>query len=382
MATPLSLPQNGLRVGEQIVAEGDNLSLGNDVGVKNNLTVGGSVYTNRVITPFVSREQTIVGPIGIDCNYTDHRIVLKANPLGITFTNVPPASAGTFRVKVYFIQDDKGNRTIDWSYNQGSTVTYPSIAWTNTGSDSSVFVYPQLQTVVGRVDVFEFITFDGGVNWVGTQINPNTVQYNSFRDMLYAVGNSVGGSVPILPASYPGSLVMPNYAGTIVQTKVVSSTAFTDFSTVNYVDLITMSFTPKYKDSRLLLNAQMHHGTAAANDFSAHFMFTLGTNPITGTNILSTGGTAVSNTDVSQNVHFGGYFNGSDGGTNNVWHPNGAISWPHGSVIGTTLDLRVRGRHADAWTDRALVLNRSWGFPNGSYSAANTSTLTVMEYLP
>ena len=154
MATPLSLPQNGLRVGEQIETSGDNLSLGFNVGVKNNLNVGGSVYTNRVITPFVSREQSLATAIGIDCNYSEHRIVLKANPLGITFTNVPPARDGTFRVKVCFIQDDKGNRTIDWSYNQGSNATYPSIAWTNTGTDSTAWVYPQLQTVVGRVDVF------------------------------------------------------------------------------------------------------------------------------------------------------------------------------------------------------------------------------------
>jgi hypothetical protein len=349
MATPLSLPQNGLRVGEQIETSGDNLSLGFNVGVKNNLNVGGSVYTNRVITPFVSRDQTIVGPIGIDCNYPEHRIVLKANPLGITFTNVPPASSGTFRVTVCFIQDSIGNRSIDWSYNQGSTATYPPIAWTNTGSDSSVWVYPQLQTVVGRVDVFEFITFDGGVNWIGTQINPNTV-------------------------------VMPNYAGTIVQTKVVSTTAFTDFSTVNYTDLLTMSFTPKYKDSRLILTADIKHGNNSSS-FSTHFMFTVGINPITGTNILSTLGNGTNTTnDVSQNVHFGGYEQAVD--SNHVNFKHGTISWPHNSVIGTTLDLRVRGRHADAWSDQSIVLNRSWGFPNSSYSASNTSSFTVMEYLP
>jgi hypothetical protein len=298
----------------------------------------------------------------------------------MTFTNVPPASTGTFRVTVCFIQDSIGNRTIDWSYNQGSTATYPSIAWTSTGSDSTVWVYPQLQTVVGRVDVFEFITFDGGVNWVGTQINPNTVQYNSFRDMLYAVGNSVGGSVPMLPASYPGSSVMPNYAGTIVQTKVVTSTAATDFSTVNYTDLLTMSFTPKYKDSRLILTADIKHGNGSTS-FSTHFMFTIGINPITGTNILSTLGNGTNTTnDVSQNVHFGGYEQAVD--SNHVNFKHGTISWPHNSVIGTTLDLRVRGRHADAWSDQSIVLNRSWGFPNGSYSASNTSSFTVMEYLP
>ena len=381
MATQLSLPQNGLRVGEQIETSGDNLSLGFNVGVKNNLNVGGSVYTNRVITPFVAKEQASVTPIIIDCSYTDHRILLRCNPLGISFTNVPAARDGTFRVKVYFIQDERGNRTIDWSYNQGSTATYPSIAWTSTGSDSTVSVFPQLQTVNGRVDVFEFITFDGGLNWVGTQINPNTVQYNSFRDILYAVGNSVNGTIPNMPASYPGSSVIPNYASGIVQIKQVSTTAFTDFSTVNYADLLTMSFTPKYQNSKLSLTAELHHGTAAGNDFSAHFIFTVGTTAITGTNVLSTSG-EVSTNNLAQNVHFGGYHNGVDAGTNNVWHPNGTIHYLHGQSPGTSIDFRVRGRHADNWSDRGLVLNRSWGNPNASYTAYNTSTFTIMEYLP
>jgi hypothetical protein len=381
MATQLSLPQNGLRVGEQIVTDGDSVTLGNNVGVKNNLNVGGSVFTNRVITPFVTKEQTTVTPIVIDCSYTDHRILLKSNAVGINFTNVPAAIDGTFRVKVYLIQDVLGNRTVDWSVNQGATRNYPVIVWTNTGTDSTVSVFPQLQTINARVDVFEFITFDGGLNWVGTQINPNTVQYNSFRDILYAVGNSVNGSIPNMPASYPGSGVIPNYASGIVQIKQVSSTAFTDFSTVNYTDLLTMSFTPKYQNSKLSLTAELHHGTAAGNDFSAHFLFTVGTTPITGTNVLSTGG-EVSNNNNIQNVHFGGYHNGVDAGTNNVWHPNGTIHYLHGQSPGTSIDFRVRGRHADAWADRGLILNRSWGAPAGSYTAYNTSTFTIMEYLP
>jgi hypothetical protein len=376
MSTQQTLPQNGLRVGEQIIAEGDDLSLGYNVGVKNDLIVGGSVYTNRVITSFVSKEHAGYQAITIDCSYPDHRIVLRTNALGISFINVPPASQGTFRVKVYLIQDTYGNKVVNWSPNT-------TVVWTNPGPNpNNAPIYPVLQTFGGRVDVFEFITFDGGANWVGSQVNPNTVNYNSFTDILFALGNSVDGSAPVMPASYPGSTVLPNFNGTIVQTKQVLTTAFTDFSTFNYVDLITMPFFPKYKNSRLMLTAMLHHGTSASNDFSAHFMFTIGTTPISGTNILSTGAAGTNTiTNVSQNAHFGGYFNGIDAGTNNVWHPSGSISFAHNVDVGFGLDLRVRGRHADAWASRGLVLNRSWGFPNASYSVANTSSFTVMEFL-
>jgi len=355
MSTQQILPQNGLRVGEQIVAEGDNLALGNDVGVKRNLTVGGSVFTNRVITPSVSKEHVGFAALVIDCNYTDHRILLRSNILGIQFINVPPAVQGTFRLKVYLIQDVLGNRTADFRPNQSSP-SYPSLAWTDIGTSAGTPIYPVLQTVNGRVDVFEFITFDGGLNWVATQINP--------------------------------TVAIPNFNGTIVQTNQVLTTAFIDFSTVFYTDLITMPFSPKYKNSRLMLTAMLHHGTAAANDYSAHFLFTIGTIPIAGTNILSTAGetpvglAALIPNNVAQNVHFGGYHNGVDAGTNNVWHPSGSISFFHGVDAGFGLDLRVRGRHADTWADRGLVLNRSWGAPNQQYTAYNTSSFTVMEFLP
>ena len=373
MSTQQSLPQNGLRVGEQIVAEGDNLSLGYNVGVKNDLTVGGSVVTNRVITPFVSKEHVGYQAITIDCSYQDHRIVLRTNALGLSFINVPPASQGTFRVKVYLIQDTYGNKVVDFSPST-------SIVWTNPGPNPNTApIYPVLQTFGGRVDVFEFITFDGGVNWVGSQVNPTTVSLNNFNDVLYLVGNSVNGSAPGLPSSYPGSTVIPNFNGTIVQTKIVTSTAATDFSTVNYTDLLTMAFYPKYRNSRLLLMADIKHGTSNTS-YSSHFFFTIGTNPITGTNILSTLGNGTNTTnDISQNTHFGGYEQAVD--YNHVLFKHGSISFAHDVPAGFGLDLRIRGRHADAWSNSDLVLNRSWGFPNGSYSASNTSSFTVMEYL-
>ena len=378
MSTQQILPQNGLRVGEQIVAEGDSVALGLDVGVKRNLTVGGSVFANRVITPSVTKEHNGVEPIVIDCTYSDHRVLLRSNALGINFINVPSRSEGTFRVKVYLIQDVLGNRTVDWSANL-SNPSYPVIAWTNIGTSAGTPIYPVLQTVNARVDVFEFITFDGGANWVASQINPNTVNINSFNDILFAVSNSVNGSALGMPASYPGAAVIPNFNGTIVQTKIVTSTAATDFSTGNYTDLLTMAFYPKYKNSKILLMADIKHGCASTS-YSAHFMFTVGTNPISGTNILSTLANGTNNTvNQSQNTHFGGYQQAID--TNHVEFKHGSISFAHNTDVGFGLDLRIRGRHADAWSDNSLILNRSWGFPDGAYSASNTSSLTVMEYL-
>jgi hypothetical protein len=380
MSTQQILPQNGLRVGEQIVAEGDDLSLGNNVGVKNNLTVGGSVFTNRVITPSVTKEHVGLRTIEIDCAYSDHRILLRSNALGFSFINVPSASQGTFRLKVYLVQDTFGNKTVDFSPNTTSGL-YQTIIWTNPGPNpNSTPIYPVLQTLGSKVDVFEFITFDGGQQWVGSQINPTTVSYNSFTDVVYALGNSVSGSAPAMPASYPGSSVIPNFSGTIIQTKVVTSTAATDFSTGNYTDLMTMSFSPKYKNTRLLLIADVKHGTAGTS-YSSHFMFTIGTTPISGPNVLSTLGNGTNNTvNQSQNTHFGGYQQAID--TNHVEFKHGTISFAHNFDAGTNLDLRLRGRHADAWSDNSLILNRSWGFPDGAYSASNTSSFTVMEYIP
>lgn len=372
MSTPLSLPQGGLRVGDQIITEGDNVTLGNNVGVKNNLNVGGSVYTNRVITPFVTREHTTLTPLIIDCTYTDHRILLRANPQGITFTNVPSATDGTFRVKVYLTQDAIGNRSVDWSLNNGTLPAYAPIIWTNTGTDPVAPVYPILQKVNGRVDIFEFITFDGGNNWVGSQINPTTPTYTDLASLLYATQSY--NSNPAAPVN-----TQP-YSGTIVQTKVVTSTAATDFSTINYVDLLTMTFYPKYASSRLLLIADIKHGVSPTS-YSSHFFFTIGTNPISGANILSTLANGTNNTvNQSQNTHFGGYQQAVD--SNHVEFKHGSISFSHNTNPGTSLDLRVRGRHADAWSDSSLILNRSWGFPDGAYSASNTSSFIVMEYIP
>jgi hypothetical protein len=370
MTTQLTLPQNGLKVGNQIVAEGDNVSLGTNVGVKGDLKVGGSIFTNRITTSYVTKVHGTNETLVIDCNYPQHNITLSSNFPTITFTNVPDKSLGATTVTVYLQQDILGNRVI------GAWPSY--LTWPNSGPLGNTLGlltaygtldsrYPVLQNLPFKLDVFQFTTFDGGLTWYGTQINPPQVQNSDLAPLQYALNNN--------PAN--------NQSGTIVQTKQALTTAFTDFSTVNYTDLITMTFYPKYKTSKLMLTAILHYGTAVTTDYSAHFMFTVGTNPITGTNILSTNALATNTTtDLSQNVHFGGYFNGVDAGTNNVYHPSGSISYSHGFEAGTAIDLRIRGRHADAWSDRSLILNRSWGFPSGSYSAANTSSFTVMEFLP
>jgi hypothetical protein len=366
MTTQLTLPQNGLKVGNQIVAEGDNVSLGTNVGVKGDLKVGGSIFTNRITTSYVTKVQGTYDTLVIDCNYPQHNITLTSNFTTVSFINVPDKSLGATTITVYLQQDVLGNRAIDaWPTN---------VTWPNSGPLGNTLGlltaygtlnsrYPVLQNLPNKLDVFQFTTFDGGVFWYGTQINPPQVQNSDLAPLQYALNSS--------PAT--------NQTGTIVQTKIVTSTAATDFSTVNYTDLITMPFYPKYKNSRLLLMADIKHGNGSTS-FSTHFMFTVGINPITGTNILSTLGNGTNTTnDVSQNVHFGGYEQAVD--SNHVNFKHGNISFSHGVDPGFGLDLRIRGRHADAWSDQSIVLNRSWGFPNGSYSASNTSSFTVMEYL-
>lgn len=386
MSTQQILPQNGLRVGEQIVAEGDNLSLGYNVGVKNDLTVGGSVVTNRVITPFVSKEHVGYQAITIDCSYQDHRIVLRTNALGLSFINVPPASQGTFRVKVYLIQDTYGNKVVDFSPST-------SIVWTNPGPNPNTApIYPVLQTFGGRVDVFEFITFDGGVNWVGSQVNPTTVNYNSFTDVLYALGASTNGSAPIMPSSYPGSSVIPNFSGTVVQSKTAVNSNILTFgnSSSTPIDVVTMIFTPKYKNSRLLISGQFTTSASGGypTDFSVRGHFTIGTNPIS-TGLLLNNATNQFYYDVYPNqvdrqqvAHFGGYYYGMNSNFHIGRHSQ--IYYDHNVPAGTGLDLRIRAVHADVWSARSCSIGTSWtGTSNGagSYTCQVPSSLTVMEIL-
>jgi len=365
MTTQLTLPQNGLKVGNQIVAEGDNVSLGTNVGVKGDLRVGGSIFANRITTSYVTKVHGTNETLVIDCNYPQHNITLSSNFPTITFTNVPDKSLGATTVTVYLQQDVLGNRAI------GAWPSY--LTWPNSGPLGNTLGlltaygtldsrYPVLQNLPNKLDVFQFTTFDGGGFWYGTQINPPQVQNSDLAPLQYALNNN--------PAN--------NQSGTIVQTKVVTTTAFTDFSTTNYTDLITMAFYPKYKTSKLMLIADIKHGTNAGS-YSSHFFFTVGTNPISGTNILSTFASGTNNNaNQSQNTHFGGYEQAVD--SNHVLFKHGTISYSHGFEAGTAIDLRIRGRHADAWSDSQLVLNRSWGFPDGAYSASNTSSFTVMEY--
>jgi hypothetical protein len=351
MTTQLSLPQNGLRVGNQIVADGDSVALGHDVGVENNLRVGNTVYANRVATPFVTAKHKILNaPLVIDCNYTKHNITLCASPRGITFNNVPPTTDGNFVVTVYLNQDSVGGRVMTWPTN---------ITWPNTGQTANAPILPILQTYSYKVDVFEFVTFDGGSNWYAYQLNP-LVTSPDVSAIQYALMNSQ----------------LSNFSGSIVQVKQVLSTAQLNFGSGGvYLDVMTMQFRPKYKASRLMISAELKHGTGTSS-YSSDFMFTLGTTPLPN---YGSGG-AISNANEAQAVHFGGYQQATD--TNHVEFKQGTIFYDHGADPGTILDLRLRGRHADAWAAQGIILNRSWGAPNGQYTAYNCSSFTIMEYLP
>jgi hypothetical protein len=223
MSNELSLPQNGLRVGNQLVAEGDNLSLGYNVGVVNDLRVGNTVYANRVANPFVTVNHAFNDRnVTIDCNYQTHNVILNANATGLTFTNVPPARDGTFLITVYFNQDVVGTRTISFASNT-------NIKWPNTGVSTGNPIYPYLQTIPNRIDVFKFITFDGGSNWIGYPDNP------------------------VIPPSYD-QLTLVAASPTVVQKRFVSAmpSAHIVTNTATQVDLpLTITITPKFINSRI-----------------------------------------------------------------------------------------------------------------------------------
>lgn len=246
MSTELSLPQNGLRVGDQIVAEGDNVSLGNNVGVRNDLRVGNTLYTKRVASPFVTTYHDINSQnVVIDCNYQTHNVILRANATGITFNNVPPSTDGSLIITVYFNQDTVGGRVISWN-------TATNIRWPNTGLSAGNPIYPTLQTIPNRIDVFKFVTFDGGVSWIGYLDNP--VTYLDVPSIQY--------------------LTTAMNAPTVVQERFFTTMPTSHISTATTTPAdapLTATITPKFANSRIevVFFSTMAYGAAASSQLGA-----------------------------------------------------------------------------------------------------------------
>jgi hypothetical protein len=369
MSSPLTLPQNGLRVGEQIVAEGDSVSLGNNVGVKNNLSVGGTLYANKVSSPFVTKTHSSNSdPLVIDCNYTQHAITLTGSPTGISFTNVPAASEGNYTVSVYLQQDVVGGRNISWANNT-------NFLWPNLGYVANNPVYPVLQTNPYRLDVFKFITFNGGQTWIAYQENPVAPQNADLASLQYALKsyNNMPGVVSTNSSQFSGSIVQ-------IKQTVVNNRATFGASGSAFIDAATMTFYPKYKGSRLLMFSTTVHGVAGSawQDDAVMWYFTVGTN------IISSGldltNAVVNTANAYQAAHFGGYQYPHDGNIHS--HHSGTTYYDHNAEPGTALDLRLRVKHADGWTGRNCRLGSSWDANVANYTAFVPITLLVMEYIP
>ena len=235
MSQKLSLPQNGLQVGNQIITDGDTVTLGNNVGVGGDLRVGGSIFANRIAAPFVTKTHTTTTNLVIDCNYTQHYITLSANPSGITFTNVPDKSVGNYTITVYMAQDTTGNRKFTWSNN-------PNIMWPNLGLSTNNYIYPTLQTLPNKLDVFKFITFDGGNNWVGYQENPVQYQLADLATLQNKASNSIIQVVQGVK-------------------KDTWSVAPANGSTYYPVTGLTATITPKYQSSSILVCSSIYMTT-------------------------------------------------------------------------------------------------------------------------
>lgn len=234
-----TLPQNGLQVGNQINTDGGNVALGRNVGIENDLRVGNTIYANRVATPFVTTNHIYSNQnLLIDCSYQNHNVIMAANATGITFTNVPSSTDGAFLVTVYFNQDVVGSRVLNFS-------ALTNVKFPNTGTSTANQIFPSLQSLPFRVDVFKFITFDGGTNWIGYQDNP------------------------VIPPSVD-QLTLAVQSPTVVQKKYVSAmpTSHISTATTTPADLpLTLSITPKYINSRIEVEffSTMAYGAAASS---------------------------------------------------------------------------------------------------------------------
>lgn len=236
MSATQQLSQNGLRVGDQIVAEGDDVSLGRDVGVRNDLRVGNTVYANRVVQSYVTKVHSTATPLIIDCNYGKTYVSLAANPTTISFVNLPRETLN-FSVDVYIQQDVLGSRVMQsWPNN---------IIWPNTGSQPATPIAPSLQTYPFKVDIFTFTTFDGGVTWFGFQENPMAPTLTEFAAL-----NTQVQSV----AAQSAATNLRTSASTVVQCKTVStySTSHVSTASTSGTDLgLTITITPKFVNSKI-----------------------------------------------------------------------------------------------------------------------------------
>lgn len=121
-----------------------NASFGADVTITSDATVGGSVKALTYEETFVSGSSS-----SIDLSTGN---VFSHNILGnttFTFLN-PPASGTAFSFILKLTQG-----------NSAYTATWPSsVAWAGGNT-------PVLSTAEGDIDIFVFLTHDGGTNWYG-----------------------------------------------------------------------------------------------------------------------------------------------------------------------------------------------------------------------
>jgi hypothetical protein len=113
------------------------------------------IYSTPTITTAPQVTVSITsGSITLDCSlYNIFKTTLNANITSILRTNVP--STRSYRMTLILVSDGT-QRTINWG----------TIRWNNSA-------IPTPTASVNKIDIFEFLTYDGGTTWFGQIIGQN-----------------------------------------------------------------------------------------------------------------------------------------------------------------------------------------------------------------
>lgn len=131
----------------QLQPEGGSLQVGSP------MTVGAMTAPMSALDIMGNQTNVVTQVTGtsVDCSVSNHFTLDVVGPITLTFDNVPASRAFTFTI---LVQDG------------GSNVTWPVNVYWSQGS------YPTLTT--SGIDILQFITFDGGINWHGAVVIRNS----------------------------------------------------------------------------------------------------------------------------------------------------------------------------------------------------------------
>jgi hypothetical protein len=138
------------------ITDTGNVGIGTETPSEKLDVAGNMILTGSIKNPtlYSYRETLVTASTGasyeVDCSTANNfQLTLGASLSTLTFSNVP--SGVTFGINLYLKQGGTGSYTVTWP---------ASVGWGDAGA-------PVLTTTVGKTDIVNLITIDGGTSWYG-----------------------------------------------------------------------------------------------------------------------------------------------------------------------------------------------------------------------